>query len=67
MSKQLKKLKENSNKQMNEIKKTRQNMKEKILKGIEIMKNNKFQVNSSISQVKISIKSAKKRVEQVEN
>jgi esterase/lipase len=57
MNKQLKELKENSNKQMNEIKKTMQDMKEVINKDIEILKNNQSEVNSSLSQIKISIES----------
>jgi DNA-binding ferritin-like protein (Dps family) len=52
MSKQIKKLNENSNKQMNEIKKTMWNMEEKISKDIEILKNNQSEINSLISQIK---------------
>jgi DNA-binding ferritin-like protein (Dps family) len=52
MSKQIKKLNENSNKQMNEIKKTMWNMEEKISKDIEILKNNQSEMNSLISQIK---------------
>jgi hypothetical protein len=37
---------------MNEIKKTMQDMKEEINKGIEILKNNQFEMNSSIFQIK---------------
>jgi hypothetical protein len=40
---------------MNEIKKTMWNMEEKISKDIEILKNNQSEMNSSISQIKISI------------
>jgi predicted nucleic acid-binding Zn-ribbon protein len=43
-----------------------QDMKE-INKDIEIMKNNQSEINSTISQRKISVKSLVKRVEQVEN
>jgi hypothetical protein len=34
-----------------------QDIKEEINKYIEILKNNQFEMNSSISQIKISIKS----------
>jgi vancomycin resistance protein YoaR len=37
---------------MNEIKKAMQSMKEEINKDIEIMKNNQFEMNSSITQIK---------------
>jgi hypothetical protein len=40
---------------MNEIEKTMQDMKE-VNKNIEILKKNKFEMNSSIFQTKISIK-----------
>jgi predicted nucleic acid-binding Zn-ribbon protein len=42
---------------MNEIKKTMQNVKGEINKDIEILKNNQSEINSSISQRKISIES----------
>jgi predicted nucleic acid-binding Zn-ribbon protein len=54
-------------KQTNEIWKTMQDMKEEINKDIEIWKNNQFEMNSAISQIKTSIESLAKRVKQVEN
>jgi hypothetical protein len=39
---------------MNEIKKTKQYMEEKINKDILILKNNKSEMKSSIFQIKIS-------------
>jgi hypothetical protein len=47
MNKQLKELKENSNKKMNKNKKTMQDMKEEINKDIKILKNNQSEINSS--------------------
>jgi prefoldin subunit 5 len=38
-----------------------------INKGIEILKNHQFEMNSSISQMKTSIENLANRVEQVEN
>jgi hypothetical protein len=38
------------------MKKTMQNRKEEINKDTQIQKNNQFEMNSSISQIKISIK-----------
>jgi hypothetical protein len=52
---------------MNEIKKIMQDMKEGINKDKEILKNNQCEMNSSISQTKISTESFLDRVEQVEN
>jgi chromosome segregation ATPase len=52
---------------MNENKKTMQDMKEETNKDIEILKNNQIEMNSSISQIKIPIKSLVNRVEPVEN
>jgi predicted nucleic acid-binding Zn-ribbon protein len=52
---------------MNKIKKTMQNMKEDLSKDIEILKKNQSEMNSSIFQIKISIKTLVSRVEQVEN
>jgi methyl-accepting chemotaxis protein len=51
---------------MNEIN-TMQDMKEEIRKDIEILKNNQSEMNSSIPQIKISIKSLADRAEQFEN
>jgi DNA repair ATPase RecN len=42
-------------------------VKKEINKDIEIQKNNQSEMNSSISQIKISIKSLVTRVDQVEN
>jgi uncharacterized coiled-coil protein SlyX len=67
MNKQVKELKENSNKQRNEIKKIMQDMSEEHSKDIEILKKNQSEMNSSIFQIKISIKTLVSRVEQVEN
>jgi F0F1-type ATP synthase membrane subunit b/b' len=47
MNKQLSELKES--KQMNEIKKTTQHMKEEINKDMQTLKNNKSEVNNSIT------------------
>jgi hypothetical protein len=58
---QLNNLKEITNKQMNEIKNTIQDMKQDINKGMETLK--KIKLNNSISQTKISIKSLAKRIE----
>jgi peptidoglycan hydrolase CwlO-like protein len=44
-----------------------QDMKEEINKDIEILKNNQSEIHSSISQIKISIKSLVNIVVQVEN
>jgi translation elongation factor EF-Ts len=44
MNKQLKELKENSNKQMNETKRTMQDIKEEINKYIETLKNNQTEM-----------------------
>jgi predicted nucleic acid-binding Zn-ribbon protein len=51
---------------MNEIK-TRKDMKEEINKDTGILKNNQYEMNRSISQIKISRKNLANRVEQVEN
>jgi phage-related minor tail protein len=50
MNKQLKRLKENSNKLMNEIKKTMLDMKEALHEDIEVLKKNQSEINSSISK-----------------
>jgi predicted nucleic acid-binding Zn-ribbon protein len=42
---------------MNEIKKAMQDMKEELNKDLEILKKNKSEMNNSIFQIKISIKS----------
>jgi hypothetical protein len=52
-----------SSKQLNEIKKTMQGMKGEIKNDIEILGNNQSEINSSISQIKISIESLANRVE----
>jgi esterase/lipase len=67
MNKQLNELKGYTNKQMNEIKKTMQDMKEEINKNIKILKDNQSEMNSSISQIKISTESLVNREEQVES
>jgi prophage DNA circulation protein len=56
-----------SNKQMNEIEKTIQDMKEEINKDMETLKNNQSKINNSISQINITIKSLVNRVEQVKS
>jgi uncharacterized coiled-coil protein SlyX len=66
VNKQLNELKENTCKQMNENKKTIQDMKEEINKNMEILKNNQSEINNSISQTKISIESLERRVVQIE-
>jgi hypothetical protein len=40
----------------NELQKTMQDMKEEINKNIEILKNDQFETNSSISQIKTQSK-----------
>jgi uncharacterized protein YdhG (YjbR/CyaY superfamily) len=67
MNEQLNELKENTNKQRNEIKKTMQVMKEEVNKNMETLKSNQFEINNSICQIKISIKSLVNGVEQVED
>jgi hypothetical protein len=52
---------------MNEIKKTKQDMKEEINKDTETLKNNHFEVNSSTSQFKTATESSDNRVNQVVN
>jgi predicted nucleic acid-binding Zn-ribbon protein len=42
---------------MNEIKKAMQDMKEELNKHLEILKKNKSEMNNSVFQIKISIKS----------
>jgi hypothetical protein len=56
MNKQLNEHKWNTNKKMNEIKKTIQDMKEEMDKYMETLKNNQSGINNSISQIKVSIK-----------
>jgi hypothetical protein len=57
MNKNLKELKDNSNKQMAEIMKIMQDVNEELNKDTEILKKDQAKMNSSISQIKISIKS----------
>jgi hypothetical protein len=38
-------------------------MKEEINKDMEVLKNNQFKINNSISQINITIKSSEDRVE----
>jgi chromosome segregation ATPase len=66
VNKQLNERKENTNKQINEIKKT---MQERNRKSIDMgtMKNNQSEINNSISHIKISFKSLENRVEKVVN
>jgi predicted nucleic acid-binding Zn-ribbon protein len=52
---------------MVEIKKTIQDMNEEIKKDVETLKNNQSEINNSISQTNITIKSLVNRVEQIEN
>jgi hypothetical protein len=63
MNIKLKEYKKNSNKQMNENKKTMHDMKEGINKDMQILKNNQSEMDSLISQIKISIKILVNRVE----
>jgi predicted nucleic acid-binding Zn-ribbon protein len=42
-------------------------MKEEINKDMEFLKNNQSDINDSISQIKISMKSLMNRVEQIEH
>jgi prefoldin subunit 5 len=42
-------------------------MKQEINKDMETLKNNQSEINNSISQINIAIKSLASRVEQVEN
>jgi hypothetical protein len=51
--------------QMNEIKKTVQDMKEERNKDTEILKMNQSEMNSSIAPIKFSIESLVNRVKQV--
>jgi hypothetical protein len=47
---------------MNEINMTTQDMKDRINKDIETLKNSQFEMNSSISQLKTSLESLANRV-----
>jgi predicted nucleic acid-binding Zn-ribbon protein len=61
VNKHLNELKENTSKQMDEIK-TIQDMKEEINKDMETKKNNQSEINNSVSQINILIKSLVNRV-----
>jgi predicted nucleic acid-binding Zn-ribbon protein len=66
VNKQLNELKENRNKWVNEIKKTMQHLKGKIHKDMETLKNNQSEINSSLSQIKISIENLENRWSKLE-
>jgi archaellum component FlaC len=58
----------NSNKQVNEIKKTMQDVKKEFNKDIDMLKyqTENLEMKSSISQIKTSLESLANRVEQIE-